>query len=364
MKKYILKYFCISFIVITLIFNTGCENSNRQIENSTAVTTPFISETAEMTSEESTEPITEETTVETTTSPQTTIATTTEQTTVATTTQAITTEQTTTQEQTSVETTTEPPQTEGENIHNYDLSEICVPNPFTSADLPDNIETAEDVVDLRVYAEMTGETEIEAHVSTFEEDIIKHIYSDGLINDFEIQYIDISQPVKCIITFSEEYRIYQAILSKNTNNLSSKELQVYNKVYEIVNSIVDKDDSDYNNAKALHDYIINTTKYVHADDDKTSYGALINGKAVCTGYSEAYWLLCNASGIPCRIITGSAGGENHQWNIIYVDGQWLYTDVTWDDPVSQDSKDILTYEYFASEENLKNHTFDICDLRL
>lgn len=367
MKNYIIKNLCISFIIFLLIFTTGCVNNEKQIE--TSVTTPIVSQTQEIqTSKETTQTTTKETTpeqkTETTVDETTQITTTQEQTTATTqTAPQETTSQTTTQETTTQAQTVSETQAQTQSMYDYDLSELCVKDLFTSANLPDRISTVEDVINLRVYAISTGKTEIETYISTFEENVLNHIYSDALINGLEIQYIDTEHLAKFLITYSEEYRIYQAILSKNTSNLTSKELKVYNKVHEIINSVVDINDSDYNNAKALHDYIINTTRYANTDDDKTSYGTLINGQAVCTGYSEAYWLLCNASGIRCHNISGSAGGENHQWNIICIDGKWLYTDVTWDDPISN-SGDILTYDYFAKSENLCNHTFDDINLRL
>ncbi len=70
--------------------------------------------------------------------------------------------------------------------------------------------------------------------------------------------------------------------------------------------------------------------------------ALSTKYAICEDYAELFQALCIRFGIPCDIVSGSAGGP-HAWNKVYVDGQWLYMDCTWDDPVSK--KPILRYDY-------------------
>ena len=70
-------------------------------------------------------------------------------------------------------------------------------------------------------------------------------------------------------------------------------------------------------------------------------------------------LLCDLSGIDCKMITGTAGGENHAWNLVKLDDQWYHTDVTWDDP-SPDVPGRVLYTYFNVEETAidKSHSWD------
>lgn len=55
----------------------------------------------------------------------------------------------------------------------------------------------------------------------------------------------------------------------------------------------------------------------------------------CGAYTNAFSFLCDAAGIPCIIVKS----ENHSWNEVYVDGQWLTVDVTFNDggSVTKDS---------------------------
>ena len=56
--------------------------------------------------------------------------------------------------------------------------------------------------------------------------------------------------------------------------------------------------------------------------------------------------------------------ENHFWNYVNLDNNWLHLDLTWDDPVSEDGRNILDNSYFLiTDSELKNiekeeHNYD------
>lgn len=84
----------------------------------------------------------------------------------------------------------------------------------------------------------------------------------------------------------------------------------------------------------FHDALCERVEYVSGEPKSmvyTSYGALVNGKAVCEGYSRAMQLLCRKLGIPCTLISGESRGEGHLWNLINPGDGWYHLDVTWDD---------------------------------
>ncbi len=62
------------------------------------------------------------------------------------------------------------------------------------------------------------------------------------------------------------------------------------------------------------------------------YGALIEGYAVCEGYTKAYMYLLDKVGIKSEIC--SSEKLKHSWNIVYIDGVPYHVDVTWDDIIS------------------------------
>ncbi|MDR1736623.1 MAG: hypothetical protein LBR85_07145 [Oscillospiraceae bacterium] len=121
--------------------------------------------------------------------------------------------------------------------------------------------------------------------------------------------------------------------------------------------------------KVLHDWLAGQCAYGYADEDvygQFAWNALVEGLAVCNGYAKAYMLLCETAGLPCIFVSGEArsGGrtEAHAWNMVPVDGHWLYIDVTWDD---RDSG-AADYDYFlvTHQEISKDHKFALDYLKI
>lgn len=101
---------------------------------------------------------------------------------------------------------------------------------------------------------------------------------------------------------------------------------------------------------ALHDWICNNVTYVTTGElVNTAYGALVNGKALCEGYSRAMQILCYEFKIPCTLVCGKATDpktketESHMWNVIQLDKEWYNVDATWDD---DDDHGIALHNYF------------------
>ena len=117
----------------------------------------------------------------------------------------------------------------------------------------------------------------------------------------------------------------------------------------------DKLSSEYDKEKFFNDYICENTEYVKDGElVSTVYGALINGKAHCEGYSRAFKYLCNLAGIECDLVCGDSFGEGHMWNVVNIDGAHNYVDVTWNDRAQYKS-----YLYFniTSEQISYDHEF-------
>lgn len=114
--------------------------------------------------------------------------------------------------------------------------------------------------------------------------------------------------------------------------------------------------SDYEIAKALHDYLALNCEYDMRyysggmpSISYTAYGALVNRMAVCQGYALAYQELLAQCGIESEYVSGWGNGGRHGWNIIQIDGEWYHVDVTWDDP-TPDREGYVRYKYFLKSD--------------
>lgn len=125
---------------------------------------------------------------------------------------------------------------------------------------------------------------------------------------------------------------------------------------KIIDKALEQDDL-FDRVLVLHDSIIDMTDYKSKGNSYISEadGPLLNGVALCEGYSKAFMYLCQSIGIECICVAGYAG-ENHMWNMLKLDGEWYNMDVTWDDPVGGSK----SYQYFClpTSKIKSDHSFN------
>ena len=140
------------------------------------------------------------------------------------------------------------------------------------------------------------------------------------------------------------------------------------KINEIIKENITDNMDETEKIKVIHDYIINNTKYDEDRSDNkiikyksdTAYGALIEGYALCGGYTDSMMLFLEKFGIKSYKISSA----NHIWNYVYLDNNWYNLDLTWDDPVSKNGKDILEHNFFLINDkkllelDTTEHMFD------
>lgn len=116
--------------------------------------------------------------------------------------------------------------------------------------------------------------------------------------------------------------------------------------------------TDYEKITAVYDYIVKNVSYAYGSSDDvifSSYSALFNGKAVCQGYAQLFYRLATASGISCRIISGTAVGGSHAWNIAEINGKYYLLDPTFDSSDNGEGKYYFlkgseTFDEFNTDE--------------
>ena len=91
---------------------------------------------------------------------------------------------------------------------------------------------------------------------------------------------------------------------------------------------------------------------------RTAYGALVEGRAVCSGYASAMTLAMRCFGVPCLSTTGDYYPGNgayygHEWNIIQIGGEWTHEDVTFNDC----DDEVYTEDYFPHTNLTSTETF-------
>lgn len=193
---------------------------------------------------------------------------------------------------------------------------------------------------------------------------------DDCINDFK-NHIQTSEYVEAINNYVDPFNSFDGlyISSNNFNKITIEVEKLYTPEQIIsVNVVMDKfiekfindDMSDREKVKVFHDWIINNTDY---DENFTTltnrktypyhpynaYGPLVEGYAVCSGYSDAMAIFLNKIGIKNYKISNQVSDnstDGHVWNYALIDGKWYHIDLTWDDPITNDKSNLLIYDFF------------------
>lgn len=127
----------------------------------------------------------------------------------------------------------------------------------------------------------------------------------------------------------------------NSSGLSTRERQTWQTAEAIAEASRDTD--PLQTAKNIHDWICANVTYMiddFSDEDDNAIGAILNGKANCDGYADAFYLIGGLAGLNIRYQHGDSASRTnlpdeedslHLWNLIEIGGVWRMVDVTWDD---------------------------------
>ncbi len=156
-----------------------------------------------------------------------------------------------------------------------------------------------------------------------------------------------------------EYDSYGAVTLRIEPTYTQEKIQaIVAKKNEIEKEIWTSNMSIQEKIEAAHDYIINHTRYDKDRSDSnivryqsdTAYGSLIDGIALCGGYTDAMALFLE----DLNVKNFKISSENHVWNAVELNHVWYHLDLTWDDPVMSDNSDQLEHNFFLiTSEELK-----------
>ncbi len=146
--------------------------------------------------------------------------------------------------------------------------------------------------------------------------------------------------------------LWQAQYSMDAATLMLHRQRSESEVARLGTLLWNEDSAPEARARAIHDHLIENANYVEMDTpaDHTPYNILLEGRGVCDGYAYAAKLLLDAAGIENEIVTGTADGGEHRWNLVKLGENWYHMDVTWDDPVSADGREHHTYDYYLKSD--------------
>jgi len=176
------------------------------------------------------------------------------------------------------------------------------------------------------------------------------------IEQIQVEYLRVKDGYNMVVSFDcwDNYAIMKAYNDNDTSSLNERQLVLFNKYIEILKQVTKSTNSDYENELAIHDYLVANIEYVDNEGSIfNAYDALINGQAVCSGYTECFKTFMDMLGIENYTLSGTAGTQQHIWNVVKLGNEWYQVDVTWDDPVGSESS-YIDHAYFnITDEDMR-----------
>ncbi len=127
--------------------------------------------------------------------------------------------------------------------------------------------------------------------------------------------------------------------------------------------------SEFETELYLHDTLLERCTYNEAAAESggdsalhiansSPFSAIYQGEAICGGYTRAMQLLLNRAGIQSTAVYG----EDHVWNMVWIDGKPYHLDATWNDAES----DLITHHFFnvTYEDMLHTRKIDTQGFRM
>ncbi len=114
--------------------------------------------------------------------------------------------------------------------------------------------------------------------------------------------------------------------------LTVKQLrEVKSAVQEALSASIREGMSDKEKLIALVDYLCDACVYADSynGNANNAYGALIEGKAQCSGYARSFKALCDGAGIGCYYVHAAKDdpvNPSHQWCMVEYGGAWYHLD--------------------------------------
>lgn len=230
-----------------------------------------------------------------------------------------------------------------ESLAELGFSEIAVESSVS------DIEFTEDDIYNKIVESLENMTMISEYNKELESDTISRVIERVKKERPEFFWIDGYTVTTSAVKSEVEINIIEDYTAEELESMLNELISCAD---TLINQIPEELD-DYGKVVFVHDYIINNTTYDTAGAESDikglwsgTYGCLVQGKAICQGYSEAFQYIMNRLDIECGICRGNSTQGRHAWNYVNIDGKYYWIDVTWDDPVSESGEpETLAHTY-------------------
>ena len=169
----------------------------------------------------------------------------------------------------------------------------------------------------------------EFYLTIYGDDIVNKVYHAVLMDHPELFWVHNRKQVYKTTFSDANYCLFSPGYSYTEEEMQEIQ-EAADKACQEVSALLLEGADDYEKAKTVYTYLIDNAEYQECEDDQSMAGIFWKKQAVCAGYAGAAQYLLEYLNVPCIYVEGSTAGstEGHAWNIITLNGNYYYFDVT------------------------------------
>ena len=184
----------------------------------------------------------------------------------------------------------------------------------------------------RAYREMLSgirNRQAEFYLTTADDTEVDRAYHAVLNDHPELFWVHNREQVYKTTYKNSDYCLFSPGYSYTDSEITEIQNAMENAYQEVVSMIPDGS-GVYEKIKIVYTYLIDNTEYAASEHDQNIAGTFWKRETVCAGYAAGMQYLLERLGISCIYVEGNTKdtAEGHAWNIVEIDGQYYYVDVT------------------------------------
>ena len=209
-------------------------------------------------------------------------------------------------------------------------------------------------------------------LSSCDRSLIDKVFQCVMLDHPEIFYVDGYKYTEYKSGDTVNKIVFTGNYLYTAEEIADRKAQIEEKVSSVMAGITATDD-EYLIVKYFYETLISGTEYdMETNDHQNICSVFLNGKSVCQGYAKAFQYLLHQAGLESGLVIGTVkDGDSHAWNLVSVNGNWYYVDVTWGDAhyllsEGEDNKTVtrngfVNYDYLCvtTEQLGKTHTIQM-----
>jgi hypothetical protein len=159
-------------------------------------------------------------------------------------------------------------------------------------------------------------------------------------------YFGTTEKLESLIYWNDNYAKLNLDMFKS---ISNQKIIIDARVDEALSTLIEG--PDRYKLWQISNYISKKITYTNGYRDTIT---ALNGKGVCNSYSMLFYKMATRLGIKTYICYGYAGNDYHAWNMVELNGEHLYYDITWYDNIMFDIRYISSRHSWNRNYQINN----------